>query len=256
MRTSLHRHAGWLGLAGVVVVVAIWWVTSVAVDSFFYPPLPEVLRSAVEFWFTGQGASHLASSLINLFSGLLIGILVGWALGLVIGQIPAVRAALTPGLEFIRAIPATALIPFAMVLFGLGPTMKTVIIALGTFFPVLLAVIDGVRSIPRQTLEAARSYGVTGWQRQWHVVIPACLPRAITGVRIAVPLSLILVVTSEMTGSDQGIGYALIVAQNSFDQVSVWAAILLLGVLGVLLEGILSLIQARPLAWHRQSHNT
>lgn len=253
---TLRRHRqGLLGLLGVVIVVAAWWATSVRIDSFFYPPLPEVLRSAVNFWFTGQGSADLASSMVNLFAGLVIGVAAGWVLGLVIGQIRAVRAALTPGLEFIRAIPATALIPFAMVLFGLGPTMKIVIIALGTFFPVLLAVIDGVRSIPRQTLDTARSFAITGAARQWHVIIPASLPRAITGVRIAVPLSLILMVTSEMTGSSEGIGYALIVAQNSFDQVSVWAAIVLLGVLGVILEGILTIIQRRPLAWHRQSHN-
>lgn len=244
----------WLSVLGAATAVGAWWAASAGSTQLYFPPLPKVLESVWGYWIVGDGSTHLASSLVNLAAGLTIGILAGVLLGLLIGQSPAVRTALTPPLEFVRAIPATALIPFAMVVFGLGPTMKIFIIALGTLFPVLLNVIDGVRSIPRESLDTARSFGIRGWQRQWRIVLPAVLPRAAAGIQIAVPLSLVLTVTSEMTGSSVGIGYVLVTAQNSFNQVAVWAAIVLLGLLGVLLNLGFTAAEHRLLAWDKGLH--
>lgn len=243
-----------ISVLGVVVAVAIWWITSASAGSLYYPPMPDVIEAVWSYWLAGDGGEHLASSLTNLFSGLAIGIVAGIVLGLVIGQNRWIRTALTPPLEFVRAIPGTALIPFAMVVFGLGPTMKIFIIALGTFFPILLNVIDGVRGLSRESLDTARSFGIRGWQKQRRVVIPATLPRAAAGIKIAIPLALVLVVTSEMTGSDTGIGFVLVTAQNSFNQVSVWAAIVLLGVLGVVLNWLFTLLEDRVLAWDKGLH--
>lgn len=251
----MRRIPSWIaGVAGALTAIAAWWWSSEEADSLFYPALPKVVTSTIGFWFTGDGADDLLSSLTNLAAGLLGGIVAGLVIGLIIGQHPLLRIALTPSFEFVRAIPATALIPFAMVIFGLGPTMKIFIIALGTFFPVLLASIDGVRAIPAEALDTARAFGITGWARQRHVVIPASLSRAVPGIRIAIPLSLVLMVTSEMTGSSQGVGYVLVTAQNSFNQVAVWAAIALLGILGLVLEAMFSILERRILAWDRGAH--
>ncbi|MGO1592692.1 MAG: ABC transporter permease [Ancrocorticia sp.] len=243
-----------LGLTGAILIIAIWWVTSSNAKEIYFPPLPDILTSVWEYWLTGEGQEHLFSSLSNLAVGLTLGILAGIVVGLVVGQIRLVRTGLTPPLEFVRAIPATALIPFAMVIFGLGDSMKIFIIALGTFFPVLLNVIDGARSIPRESHDTAKSFGITGVTKQLNVVLPAVTPRAVAGITVAIPLSLVLVVTSEMTGSAQGIGYFLITAQNSFDQTGVWGVIIILGLLGMILTSILSLIERRLLAWDRGLH--
>lgn len=246
---SINRNV--LAVLGAVVALAVWFLATENAGSIYFPPLIEVLGSVWEYWFTGAGQKHLVSSLANLFAGLGIGIVLGFLLGIVIGQQRLVRIALTPALEFVRAIPATALIPFAMVIFGLGPSMKIFIIALGTFFPVLLNVIDGVRELPEQSRDTARSFGIRGWQYQRRIMIPAVIPRLVAGIQIAIPLSLVLVVTSEMTGTNIGIGFVLIGAQQSFNQVSVWGAIVLLGILGILLSGAFTLVQRRILAWDR-----
>ncbi len=243
-----------LGLLGALSVLAIWWVTSSGAKEIYFPPLPDILSSVWDYWLAGEGREQLASSLSNLTVGLTVGIVAGIVVGLIIGQIRLVRTGLTPPLEFVRAIPATALIPFAMVIFGLGDTMKIFIIALGTFFPVLLNVIDGARSIPRESHDTARSFGITGLTKQLNVVLPAVTPRAVAGITVAIPLSLVLVVTSEMTGSSQGIGYFLITAQNSFNQTAVWGVIIILGLLGMILTSIFGLIERRLLAWDRGLH--
>jgi len=243
-----------LGLLGTGVVLLLWWVTSAQSGELYYPPAKDVLQSVWSYWFMGDGRADLLSSLANLGRGLGIGIVGGFVLGLLIGQVDLVRFGLTPTLEFIRAIPGTALVPFAIVIFGLGDGMKVFIVALGTLFPVLLNVIDGVRSIPRESHDTARSFGITGMTKQRSVIVPAALPRAVAGITVAIPLSLILVVTSEMRGSRDGIGSFLITASNSFDQSAVWGVIILLGALGFVLTTIFNLIENRMLAWDRGLH--
>lgn len=224
------------GLLGAVLAVVIWWVASAGSTNPFFPPLPRVLENLVEYWLGGAGTDHLLDSVRNLAVGLGLAVVLGIGLGMLIGQVRVLDRAISPTFEFVRAIPATALLPFAMVLFGLGTSMKIFIIALGCFFPILLNVIDGCRQLPATLLDTTRSFGITGWFRQLNVVGPAIYPRAAAGIRIAIPLALILVVTSEMTGSSVGIGFVLTTAQNSFNLVAVWSAILLLGVLGVVLN--------------------
>lgn len=243
-----------LSLLGAAIAIALWWVTSSNSGEIFFPPLPDVLDTMWSYWIVGEGREDLLSTLSNLAIGLGVGIVVGILLGLVIGQIPFVNYGLTPTLEFIRAIPATALLPLAIVIFGLGDQMKIFLIGLGTMFPILLNVIDGVRSIPRESHDTARSFGITGWAKQWRVIIPATMPRAVAGITISIPLSLIVAVTSEMRGSQSGIGAYLITAQNSFNQTAVWGVIILLGLLGVLLTTIFSTIERRLLAWDRGLH--
>lgn len=243
-----------LSVLGAALAIVLWWVTSSNSGEIFYPPAPDVLESIWSYWIVGEGQANLFSTLSNLAIGLGLGIVVGIVLGLVIGQIPFVNYGLTPTLEFVRAIPATALLPMAIAIFGLGDQMKIFLITLGTMFPVLLNVIDGVRGIPRESHDTARSFGITGWSKQWRVIIPATMPRAVAGITISIPLSLIVAVTSEMRGSREGVGAYLITAQNSFDQTAVWSVIIILGLLGVILTTIFSTIENRLLAWDRGLH--
>ncbi|MEZ7897442.1 MAG: ABC transporter permease [Flaviflexus sp.] len=243
-----------LSVLGAALAIVLWWVTSSNSGEIFYPPAPDVLESIWSYWIVGEGQANLFSTLSNLAIGLGLGIVVGIVLGLVIGQIPFVNYGLTPTLEFVRAIPATALLPMAIAIFGLGDQMKIFLITLGTMFPVLLNVIDGVRGIPRESHDTARSFGITGWSKQWRVIIPATMPRAVAGITISIPLSLIVAVTSEMRGSREGVGAYLITAQNSFDQTAVWSVIIILGLLGVILTTIFSTIENRFLAWDRGLH--
>ena len=239
-----------LKVLGAVLAVALWWVTSEASTNPYYPPLSRVLESVHAYWITGPGQEDFASSMKNLGAGLGLAIVLGIGLGLIVGQNRLLDRALSPSFEFIRAIPATALLPFAMLIFGLGTGMKVFIIALGCFFPILLNVIDGCRGLSPTLHDTTRSFGINGVFRQVFVVVPAIAARAAAGIKIAIPLGLILVVTSEMTGSNQGIGYVLNNAQNSFNLVAVWSAILILGMLGVVLNLVFGAVERRGLRWY------
>jgi ABC-type nitrate/sulfonate/bicarbonate transport system permease component len=116
---------------------------------------------------------------------------------------------------------------------------------------VLLNTIDGVRSIDPTLLETARSYGVTGLQRIRRLVLPAALPQIMAGMRNSLALAVIMMVLSEYFSSTSGVGYVLLISKNTFQLGPMWAAIVLIGLLGYLLNLVFLLVERRVLAWHR-----
>jgi ABC-type nitrate/sulfonate/bicarbonate transport system permease component len=230
-----------LGLLGVVTALAVWYLATVDSTNIYFPALDRIVAEAAEYWTSEAGVHNLLASLKTLFAGLAIAIVVG----IVIGQLSIVERVVSPALEFVRAIPATALIPFAMMLFGVGTNMKIFLIALGCVWPVLLSTADGARAVDRTLADSARAFQITGLQRQRYIVLPATTPRILVGIRIAIPIGLILMVTSEMVGSREGLGYVITQAQSSFRLLEMWSGILLLGVLGVVLTFLYSLLERR-----------
>jgi ABC-type nitrate/sulfonate/bicarbonate transport system permease component len=230
-----------LGLLGVVTALAVWYLATVDSTNIYFPALDRIVAEAAEYWTSEAGVHNLLASLKTLFAGLAIAIVVG----IVIGQLSIVERVVSPALEFVRAIPATALIPFAMMLFGVGTNMKIFLIALGCVWPVLLSTADGARAVDRTLADSARAFQITGLQRQRYIVLPATTPRILVCIRIAIPIGLILMVTSEMVGSREGLGYVITQAQSSFRLLEMWSGILLLGVLGFVLTFLYSLLERR-----------
>ncbi|OBF56459.1 ABC transporter permease [Mycolicibacterium monacense] len=238
-----------LGVLGAVGALTAWFLVSANSGNAYFPPLSAVLEQAAEYWSTPEGLANIRASLTTLSAGLAIAVVVGVAAGLVIGQLPIVEKTVSPTLEFARAIPSTALIPFAMMLFGVSPEMKIFLIALGCVWPVLLSTADGARRLDSTMIASVRAFNITGLQRHWYVVLPAVLPRVLVGVRIAIPLSLILMVTSEMVGARTGLGFVITQAQATFQLLTMWSGILVLGILGFLMTFLYALAERRLLRW-------
>lgn len=238
-----------LGVLGALTALATWFVLSRESGSAYFPALDAILVEAWSYWTTAEGLGNIAASLQTLAGGLALAIVVGIVVGLVIGQLPVVETTVSPTLEFARAIPATALIPFAMMLFGISNEMKIFLIALGCVWPVLLSTADGARRVDPTLVNTARAFGIDGFQRQLYVILPAVLPRTLVGVRIAIPLALILMVTSELVGAQSGLGFVITQAQASFRLLTMWSGILILGILGFLLTFLYSLMERRLLRW-------
>jgi ABC-type nitrate/sulfonate/bicarbonate transport system permease component len=157
-----------------------------------------------------------------------------------------------PHIEYWRAMPPPALLPISVVLLhSIGNLQKVSFIAFFCLFPVLLNTIDGVRGIDPTLVETARSYGIPrhDWIRR--IVLPAALPQISAGMRLSLSLAVIIMVVSEYFSSTSGVGYVLLVSKNTFQLGPMWAAILLIGVLGYLLNLIYVLAERRFLAWHR-----
>jgi ABC-type nitrate/sulfonate/bicarbonate transport system permease component len=236
---------------GAVALLAAWTARR---PSFLYPPLDDVLATFGDTWLFERVGGDLLPSLVRMGTGLALAVAGGIVLGLPLGQMPWLRRAATPVVEFLRAIPPPALLPFGILLIGVGNEMKVLIIAAVCVWPVLLNTIDGVAGLDPALEDTARAYGISGRDRVLRVVLPSAAPRIFAGIRLAVPLALILMVVSEMVASTDGIGFFILQSQRTFAIPEMWSGILLLGILGYALNGAVAMAERRLLRWYRGQH--
>lgn len=232
-------------------VLVAWWVWSANAGSFFFPPLRDIFEDFGDLWLFERWSSDVLPSLGRMGAGYVLAVLGALIVGVPLGLSRTARRIVSPIVEFLRAIPPPALIPFAIVVIGVGNDMKIFIIAFVSTWPVLLNTIDGIAGIEPTLLETARVYGVRGRERLRRIILPAAMPQVFAGMRTALSLALILMVISEMVASSNGIGFFVLQAQRSFAISEMWSGIILLGLLGYVLNLIFVLFERRALAWHR-----
>jgi ABC-type nitrate/sulfonate/bicarbonate transport system permease component len=178
-------------------------------------------------------------------------VIVAVVVGLVLGFSRRARLAAGPLVEFFRAIPPPALLPFGLLVLGVGTTMKVFLIAFVCLWPVLLNTIDGVMGVDPTLQETSRVYGISKRDHIRRVILPAATPQIFAGMRTSLSLALILMVISEMVASTNGIGRFTLESQRSFDIADMWSGILLLGILGYALNAVFILVERSVLRWHR-----
>lgn len=235
-----------------VVIVVTWWLVSAESTSPFFPPLWQIFETFGQTW-PMHVASDIVPSLWRMFAGFMIAAVIGVVLGALLGRIPIIAEALNPVLQFGRSLPATALVPVAVVLFGIGDLPKILLIAFVSCFPILLNTIDGVRNVDPVLEDVTRSFRLTRMQRVRWVQINAALPQVIAGMRIALSLSFVVMVSSEMLGSTNGMGYVTLVAQQGFQIPLMWSGLILLGLLGLLINAIFVIVERSLLRWYTQT---
>jgi ABC-type nitrate/sulfonate/bicarbonate transport system permease component len=235
-----------------VAILVAWQLWTVHAHNPKFPRLSTILHTFRELWLFSQFGTHVVPSLERIGLGFGIAVVVGVALGLPLGLSPLARKAAMPHIEFWRAMPPPALLPISVLLLhSIGNRQKVAFIAFFCAFPVLLNTIDGVRGIDPTLIETARSYGVPRRQRIRRLVLPAALPQISAGMRTSLSLAVITMVLSEYFSSTSGVGYVLLISKNTFQLAPMWAAIVLIGVLGYLLNVLFILVERRVLAWHR-----
>lgn len=245
-----------------VVAVYLWQLWAASHKSPFFPPPSAIWSTMRQRWFSGpashlflagDGTGNLVPSIERIGIGLAITIVIAVPLGIALGRSPLITGYLDPLLQFARAIPVVTAAPVFIALFKLGTQMEVATIVAGTIWPLLLNTVDGARTVPVLQLETAAAFRLSAADRLLAVIVPAALPKILTGLRLSLSLSLILMVFSELVGSSNGIGYELINASNNFDMASVWAVVVLLGIIGYLANAILSGAEKLALGWHRGS---
>jgi ABC-type nitrate/sulfonate/bicarbonate transport system permease component len=152
---------------------------------------------------------------------------------------------------FMNAMPPVALIPLSLLVFGIGDAGKIFLIATAVASITVLTTIDGVAGVGHELHEMARVYNLPARSRLLHVILPAAAPQIVAGMRASLSVALLLVVTSELVASTNGIGYFLLDAQRTFSIPEMWSAMLLLAILGYLFNSIFELAERRVLFWHR-----
>jgi ABC-type nitrate/sulfonate/bicarbonate transport system permease component len=257
------RRFGMWALSRIWLIVglgALWQILARAAGNPYFPPPSEIFPIVRDLWFSGP-ASHLflttkaaddfTPSLAHIFAGWIAASLAGIVLGVALGRSRTAEEFLDPLLQFGRAVPPPTLIPFFIIVFHIADSMYIAVIAFGVIWPVLLNTIDGARTVDAVQLDTAKVFGISGWLRLWQVILPAAAPKIFAGLRVSLSLALILMVISELVGSTAGIGDHLVNAQRGFQLPEMWAGIVLLGILGLLFNGVFVLVERRVLAWHR-----
>jgi ABC-type nitrate/sulfonate/bicarbonate transport system permease component len=234
-----------------ILLLVIWGVWSSGSDTYYFPPLTDIFKTFADTWLFERVGSDVVPSLVRLALGYGIACAVAVAAGLALGLSRPLRRATDPIVQFLRSIPPPALLPFGILVLGVGTSMKVFIIAFVCLWPVLLNTIDGVAGVDPTLRETARVYDISRRDQILRVTLPSAAPQIFAGMRTALSLALILMVISEMVASTNGIGYFVLQSQRSFAIPEMWSGILLLGILGYVLNVIFVLIERRVLRWHR-----
>jgi len=241
-----------LEIAVPIAILAGWQVWTAHQHSSKFPRLSTILVEFQDMWLFSQFNEQVVPSLERIGLGFALAVVVGIALGIPIGLSRWARLWAMPHIEFWRAMPPPALLPISIVLLhSIGNKQKVAFIAFFCLFPILLNTIDGVRAIDPTLLETARSYNVPKLERIRRLVLPAAAPQIAAGMRTSVSLAVIMMVVSEFFSSTSGVGYVLLISKNTFQFTPMWAAIVLIGVLGYLLNVLFLIAERRLLAWHR-----
>ncbi|WP_083259208.1 ABC transporter permease [Variovorax boronicumulans] len=260
-----HRNdrldLGWLGSVAVLLaLVALWWVASNAgwVSRVFLPTPQATFASLLEGLNLSSGndgngklLAFTQATVGRMVEGWLLASLFGVLLGAAIGVSPAVRAWVQPTLEFIRPLPASALLPLAISIFGLNPGMVLFVVAFGAMWPVLLATVHGFAAVEPRLSEVARCLQMSRAAYIWKMGLPNAMPDILAGMRLALTIALIVAVVGEMIASQSGLGQAILLAARAFRASDLFAGIVLLGLIGFVSNALLALAEKRLLRWQQ-----
>jgi ABC-type nitrate/sulfonate/bicarbonate transport system permease component len=251
-RKTYGRLAVAAEIAVPVAILAGWQLWTAHAHSPKFPRLSTILVDFRKEWLFAEFGTHVVPSLERIGLGFAIGVLVGVLLGVPLGLSPVLRRIAMPHIEYWRAMPPPALLPNSVGLVrSIGHSQKVSFIAFFCLVPVLLNTIDGVRSIDPTLVDTARAFRLPWRERIRRLVLPAALPQIMAGMRNSLALAVIMMVLSEYFAATSGVGYVLLISKNTFQLGPMWAAILLIGLLGYLLNTLFLLVERRVLAWHR-----
>jgi NitT/TauT family transport system permease protein len=235
--------AGWVSSASLpspVSVAIAWW------DWIFGP------RQTLA-WYSGTWGVYVLMSLERVAAGFAIASVTGVALGVLIGWYAVIDDLCDGLINFLRAVPMTAWVPFAVFIFGIHESAAIFLIAFGSFFPIVVNAAAGARQTPRILIRAARMLGTPPRRLLVRVVLPASLPAIFTGLRVGLGLAWVLVIVAEMLAVQGGLGYALWSAYQFSRLDLILAAIASVGGLGLVSDRIISLLAQRVLRWQSGS---
>src|SRR5215475_367881 len=217
--------------------------------AFALPPPSAVIVAWVDLLRDGDLVTNGAASLYRVVAGLALAVAIGAVLGIVMAWWRPVRVALEPLVEIFYPMPKSALIPVTALWLGFGDGSKILLIFLGCMLPVTLGAFNGARGSDRTLIWSARSMGAGRARMLWDVVVPSALPELLNGIRTALALSFILLVTSEQIVSRQGLGYLIgyLGANGSYD--AMFAVVMTVAFLGFAADRLYQLLMDRALAW-------
>jgi sulfonate transport system permease protein len=248
------RRWNWGWLLGLVVPVglALGWEAAVAAglgNGRLLPPPSRVLSTLWRLARSGDLTVHVLATLWRIVLGFVFGVIAGTAMGALTGYSNLARRLLDPMLQALRSIPSIAWVPVFILWFGIFETSKVILIAVGVFFPVYLALSGAILSVDRKLVEVGRIFRLSGPELVWRVLLPATLPSYVLALRAGLGLGWMFVVAAEFMGASEGLGFLLVDGQMTGQAQLILASILTFAVLGKLTDWLLHITTEPLLRW-------
>ena len=253
---SIHAKLGafvaahWRTPLGFLVLMLSWeiLVRLLGIKAYILPPPSSVLVTLWTKWATiGAAAWYTAQPMLIGYG---FAVLVGVALALSFALSRLIESIVYPQIVFLQIIPKIAIAPLFMIWFGYGLTSKVLIVFLLSFFPVVVSAVQAFRSMDPDIRDLARITGASPVRMFFKVQVPHALPTMFTGFKVAAALASTAAVVAEFVSSDRGLGYLLVDYTNRFDTAGVFAAILVLSVMGLTLYAAVEAIERISIPWH------
>jgi NitT/TauT family transport system permease protein len=241
-------------IASPVILLIIWQILAKAgvLDPRFFPAPSDILSSLWTGFAHGSLLHDTALTTGRLLMGLLIGGVGGLAVGIAMGLSRGVRTALRPLISMTFPIPKIAILPLFLIMFGLGETANWAIVSVGVFYPVALNSFAGIGEIDVVHQETATVYRVSVWRRIFTVALPGALPLILTGFELGIGIGFLLIVAAEFMGSTAGLGYAIWQDWQIFDVPSMYAALAVTAIYGLVIQLLMSLLRRVLVPWRAQ----
>ena len=253
-RDKLVKWLPWISTPVLlIVIVALWKLATVVfnVSRFVLPPPDDVAATLVtlaaqpDVWLV-----HARITFVETVAGFLFALVAGVGGGVILGRVFWLEVAVRPLVVAFQVIPKVALIPLLVIWFGFGLTSKIVIAAILAFFPIMLNVMLGVRSVEPGHREVMRSLDASRWQSFVTLDFPSTLPYVFAGMEVGIVFALIGAIVGEYLGGNEGLGYMVVVSLNALDAPQLFAVIVLLAALGSLLYFAVSGLKRWLIPWH------
>ncbi|MFJ5765432.1 ABC transporter permease [Lysinibacillus sp. NPDC093210] len=228
-------------LLGFVLLIGVWQVVTIIGDhdAALFPPPLDVFMALLDIIKDGSIFEHIQISLFRFFSGYLLAVVVAVTVGLVVGRLVKVWAVLDPIVQILRPVSPIAWSPFIVLWFGIGNMPAIVIIFIAAFFPVLLSTVAAVKKVDATYLRIAANFEMSQFNLMRKIIFPTAFPMIANGLHMALGSAWIFLVAGEMVGAQSGLGFLIVDARNSLSLDLVMAAIIVIGVLGLLLDKVI-----------------
>ena len=248
---ALPRLAAPLGVVLPLILLAAWEFAAARgwLPGNLLPAPSVIIATLTDLAKSGELVDHLVATTMRVAVGFAFGVAAATILGALCGTVPLGRRLLDPSIKALKSVPSLAWVPLFILWFGIFETSKVILIAVGIFFPVYLALAAGIPNVDRKLVEVARVYRYSTAALIRRVLLPAVLPTYLIGLRSGLALGWMFVVAAELMGASQGLGYLLVDGQQTGKPAIIIASIILFAILGKATDVLLAMASTRALRW-------
>jgi len=239
-----------LGSLGFGILFLLAWQflpPALGVPSYIIPTVTDLAREFARMVQRENLGVHVLSTVTIATAGFVIGSLLGAAMGYVLGMSVFIEKVLSPYILGLQIAPKVAFAPLFIMWLGYNSWPKLIVTILVVFFPILVNVLQSMKTVDRDLVNLARAYSMSRWQIFWKIEVPASMPALMAGLRIGATLAVIGVTVGELVGGNTGLGYLITFGEGQANTAMVFDAIVLLTLIGIVLYAVVAMIEARVL---------